>query len=68
MIASQRNNIKSAGINLVRIISEHYPDCVLCRNQENPRWQQMGFCSLNAVLVLAALCLLLRAGLLLRLV
>lgn len=27
MIASQRNNIASAGINLVRIISEHYPDC-----------------------------------------
>ena len=29
MIASQRNNIKSAGINLVRIITEHYPDCAL---------------------------------------
>lgn len=27
MIASQRNNIASAGINLVRIIAEHYPDC-----------------------------------------
>lgn len=25
MIASQRNNISSAGLNLVRIISEHYP-------------------------------------------
>ncbi len=29
MIASQRNNIVSAGINLVRIITEHYPDCAL---------------------------------------
>ncbi len=27
MIASQRNNINSAAINLVRIITEHYPDC-----------------------------------------
>ena len=27
MIASQRNNIISAGLNLVRIIAEHYPDC-----------------------------------------
>ncbi|MCK5121116.1 MAG: nodulation protein nolNO, partial [Methylococcales bacterium] len=27
MIASQRNNINSAGLNLVRIIAEHYPDC-----------------------------------------
>ena len=29
MIASQRNNIVSAGINLVRIIAEHYPHCSL---------------------------------------
>lgn len=29
MIASQRNNITSAGVNLVRIVTEHYPDCVL---------------------------------------
>ena len=29
MIASQRNNITSAGINLVRIIAEHYPYCSL---------------------------------------
>lgn len=27
MIASQRNNITSAGINLVRIIAEYYPNC-----------------------------------------
>ncbi|MEE9338511.1 MAG: carbamoyltransferase C-terminal domain-containing protein [Methylococcaceae bacterium] len=27
MIASQRNKIRSAGINLVRIIKEYYPDC-----------------------------------------
>lgn len=27
MIASQRNNIASAGLNLVRIITEHYPHC-----------------------------------------
>jgi carbamoyltransferase len=27
MIASQRNNIVSAGLNLVRIITEYYPDC-----------------------------------------
>lgn len=27
MIASQRNKIGSAGINLVRIINEYYPDC-----------------------------------------
>jgi carbamoyltransferase len=27
MIASQRNNIQSAGINLMRIIAEHYPQC-----------------------------------------
>jgi len=27
MIACQRNNISSAGLNLVRIIREHYPDC-----------------------------------------
>lgn len=29
MIASQRNNITSAGINLVRIVAEHYPYCSL---------------------------------------
>ncbi len=29
MIASQRNNIASAGLNLVRIITEHYPDCAI---------------------------------------
>ena len=29
MIASQRNKIVSAGINLVRIIAEHYPNCSL---------------------------------------
>jgi len=29
MIASQRNNINSAGLNLVRIIAEHYPDCTI---------------------------------------
>lgn len=29
MIASQRNNIVSGGLNLVRIITEHYPDCSL---------------------------------------
>lgn len=29
MIASQRNNIVSAGINLVRIITEYYPDCAI---------------------------------------
>ncbi len=27
MIACQRNNIVSAGLNLARIIGEHYPDC-----------------------------------------
>ena len=27
MIASQRNSITSAGLNLMRIITEHYPDC-----------------------------------------
>lgn len=27
MIASQRNHISSAGLNLVRLIQEHYPDC-----------------------------------------
>lgn len=29
MIAGQRNNIDSAGINLARIIAEYYPDCTL---------------------------------------
>ncbi len=29
MIASQRNSITSAGLNLVRIIKQHYPDCTL---------------------------------------
>ena len=29
MIASQRNNIASAGLNLVRIITEHYPGCAI---------------------------------------
>jgi carbamoyltransferase len=29
MIASQRNNIDSAGINLARIIAEYYPDCAV---------------------------------------
>ncbi len=29
MIACQRNNIASAGLNLVRIISEYYPDCTI---------------------------------------
>ena len=29
MIASQRNNIDSAGINLARIIAEHYPGCAV---------------------------------------
>jgi carbamoyltransferase len=29
MIASQRNNIASAGLNLVRIITEHYPNCAI---------------------------------------
>ncbi len=29
MIASQRNNIASAGLNLVRIITEHYPNCIV---------------------------------------
>ena len=27
MIASQRNNIANAGLNLVRIMTEHYPEC-----------------------------------------
>ena len=40
----------------------------LRRDQEVPRRQRMGSRSRDAVLVLAALCLLLRAGLLLRLV
>ena len=29
MIACQRNKIASAGLNLTRIIAEHYPDCTL---------------------------------------
>lgn len=29
MIASQRNSIQSAGINLMRIIAEHYPHCTV---------------------------------------
>ncbi len=29
MIASQRNNIANAGLNLVRVITEHYPDCAI---------------------------------------
>lgn len=29
MMASQRNNIVNAGINLVRIITEHYPNCAI---------------------------------------
>ena len=29
MIASQRNNIDSGGINLARIIAEYYPDCAI---------------------------------------
>ena len=29
MIASQRNNINSAGLNLARIIAEYYPHCLL---------------------------------------
>jgi len=29
MIASQRNNITGAGLNLVRIIAEHYPACAI---------------------------------------
>lgn len=29
MMASQRNNIANAGINLVRIITEHYPNCAI---------------------------------------
>jgi len=29
MIASQRNNITSAGLNLMRIITEHYPNCII---------------------------------------
>ncbi len=29
MIASQRNSITSAGLNLVRILREHYPECTL---------------------------------------
>lgn len=29
MIASQRNNIDSAGLNLARISVEYYPDCTL---------------------------------------
>jgi len=29
MIACQRNKIASAGLNLARIIAEHYPDCTL---------------------------------------
>ena len=45
-----------------------HPDSVLCPDQEGPHWQQMGLCSLNAVLVLATLQLLLRSGLLLCLV
>ncbi len=29
LIASQRNNIANAGLNLVRIITEHYPECMV---------------------------------------
>lgn len=29
MMASQRNSIQSAGINLVRVIGEHYPQCTV---------------------------------------
>lgn len=29
MIASQRNNIANAGLNLVRIMTEHYPECII---------------------------------------
>jgi carbamoyltransferase len=29
LIASQRNNIANAGLNLVRIITEHYPECTI---------------------------------------
>ena len=35
MIASQRNSIASAGINLVRIITEHYPNCSISHTDYN---------------------------------
>ncbi len=35
MIASQRNSIASAGINLVRIITEHFPNCSISHTDYN---------------------------------